>query len=136
MVYIAGLTKIKILAILLKYFMEDRLSNLFNDGSSLVTHCPVCNLRYDPVEARVLEESDNAHLFYIRCRHCQAAVLAVVTVSSSGISSVGLVTDLTSDDVIRFKSAKPITCDDVIEVHEQLLNKDKVLIDHFVNFKY
>jgi len=109
--------------------MDERLFNLFGDNSTLITHCPICNLRYDPLEARVLEEGKNAHLLHIRCRHCQSAILAVIVTNNLGVSSVGLVTDLKGEDVLRFKKAKPISCDDVIEVH-QFLNKEKVLIDY------
>lgn len=109
--------------------MEEKLFNLFNDHQALITHCPVCGLRYNPLEAKVVEEVNNAHLIHIKCRHCQATILAVVFISSLGVSSVGIVTDLESDEIIKFKSAKPINCDDVIEIH-QLLNRQKVLIDY------
>jgi hypothetical protein len=110
--------------------MGEKIFNLFSDNPTLITHCPACNLRYDPLEARVLEEGENAHLVYIKCRQCQAAVLALIMASSLGISSIGLITDLSGDDVLQFKTTKPISCDDVIEVH-QLLSKEKVSIDYF-----
>ena len=110
--------------------MAEKFFNLFNETPTLITHCPVCNLRYDPLEAKVLEEGEDAHLVYIKCRHCQAAILALVVASSLGISSIGLITDLSGDDVLKFKATKSISCDDVIEVH-QLLSKEKVLIDYF-----
>ena len=110
--------------------MGEKLFNLFNDNPTLITHCPICNLRYDPLEARVLEEGENAHLVYIKCRHCQSAILALIVASSLGISSIGLITDLSGDDILKFKTAKSISCDDVIEAH-QFLTKEKVLIDYF-----
>lgn len=110
--------------------MEDKLFNLSSDNPTLITHCPVCGLRYEPLEARVLEESQKSHLVYIKCRHCQSAILALLSASNLGISSIGLITDLSGDDVLKFKKAEAINCDDVIEVHE-LLGKEKVLIDYF-----
>ena len=107
----------------------EKIFNLFNDNPTLITHCPVCNVRYDPLEARVLEEGESAHLVYIKCRQCQSAILALIVANSLGISSMGLITDLNGDDVLKFKGAKPVNCDDVIEVH-QFLNKEKVLIDY------
>ena len=104
--------------------------NLFNDNPNLITHCPVCNRRYEVLEARILEEADNKHLVYIKCRSCQATVLAVIMTNNLGISSVGLITDLNGDDILKFKSAEAINCDDVLEVH-QLLNKEHALIDYF-----
>lgn len=110
--------------------MEEKAFNLFNDNPTLITHCPVCNLRFNPLEARVLEEGEDSHLVYIKCRHCQAAILALIVAGNLGISSIGLVTDLAGDDVLKFKSAKAISCDDVIEAH-QFLNKEKVLTEYF-----
>jgi len=109
--------------------MPEKLFNLFNDNPTLITHCPVCNVRFDPLEARVVKEGKNAHLVYIKCRSCQAAILAVIIANNLGISSVGLITDLSSDEVLKFETAETISCDDVIEVH-QFLSQEKVLIDH------
>lgn len=108
--------------------MGEKLFNLFNDNPTLITHCPVCNLRYDPLEARILEEGDNAHLVYISCRDCQSAILAVIISNNLGISSLGLITDLSADDVMHLKSSQPVSIDDIIEIHE-LLSKEKVSID-------
>lgn len=108
--------------------MGEKLFNLFNDNPTLITHCPVCSQRYDPLEARILEEGENAHLVYISCRDCKSSILAVIVANNMGISSLGLITDLSSDNVMDFKSSKSISVDDVIEVH-QLLSKEKVSID-------
>lgn len=108
--------------------MGEKLFNLFSDNPTLITHCPVCNLRYDPLEARILEEGENAHLVYINCKDCRSAILAVIVANNMGISSLGLITDLSADDVINLKTVKPISVDDVIEVHQKL-SREKVSID-------
>lgn len=110
--------------------MEDKFFNLFNDSTTLITHCPICNLRFDPLEAKILDENDSSHLVYIKCQSCKSAILAIIVSSNMGVSSIGLVTDLSSDDVLRFKEQAAISSDDVIEAH-QFFNKEKVLIDHF-----
>lgn len=110
--------------------MDDKFFNLFDESLKTISNCPVCNNRYNPVEARILIEKDDAHLIYIKCRNCQTAVLAVILANNLGISSVGLVTDLSSDDILRLQKAKPISSDQVIEMH-QFLTKEKVLIDQF-----
>ncbi|OGY43056.1 MAG: hypothetical protein A2729_03765 [Candidatus Buchananbacteria bacterium RIFCSPHIGHO2_01_FULL_39_14] len=109
--------------------MTDKLFNFFNDNPTLITHCPVCNLRFNPLEAKVLEEGENTHLVYIKCRHCQASILALISASQLGISSVGLITDLSGDDIMKFKEMSPITFDDVIESH-QFLRREKALIEY------
>ncbi|OGY52227.1 MAG: hypothetical protein A2951_01155 [Candidatus Buchananbacteria bacterium RIFCSPLOWO2_01_FULL_56_15] len=107
---------------------NDHFFNLFDENLKIVSHCPVCGSSYSPLEARVLAEKSDAHLVHIRCRTCQTAVLAVIMSSSIGVSSIGLITDLSSDDVLKFQDAAPVTTDDVIELH-QLLTREKALID-------
>jgi hypothetical protein len=112
--------------------IEDKFFDLFNESLKVISsYCPVCNSRYNPIEAKILEEKDDVHLIHIRCRHCQVAILALVMVNSMGVSSVGLVTDLASDEVVKFKNVAPITVDDVIEIH-QVLNDKKVLIEQLI----
>ena len=110
--------------------MKERLFNLFGDNLTLITHCPFCNLRYNHLKARISEEGENTQLIYIQCQHCQSAILVLIVAGSLGITSIGLVTDLSSEDVLKFKAAKPINCDDVIKIY-QFLNEEKVLIDYF-----
>ena len=109
--------------------MEDHLFNLFNDNTSLMTHCPVCNLRYDPLEARVVRENGASHLVHVSCRFCRSAIIAIIVANTAGINSIGLVTDMTADDVGRFGGNQPLTSDDVLEAY-QFLHKERVLSDH------
>ena len=95
-------------------------SDLFNEGLKLVSYCPVCETRYNPMEARILGQEEETHLLHVQCRKCQNSILAVVLVNEVGASSVGLLTDLSYEDVMRFRSNPGVSVDDVIEVHRQL----------------
>ncbi|MCR4313796.1 MAG: hypothetical protein NUV84_00940 [Candidatus Uhrbacteria bacterium] len=92
-------------------------SELWNEGLKLVSFCPVCETRYNPMEARLLGEQEETHLLHVQCRKCQHSILAIVLVNQVGASSVGLLTDLSYDDVVRVKSGSWVSVDDVIEVH-------------------
>ena len=110
--------------------MKDNFFNLFNDNPSLISHCPVCHFRFDPLEAKVIREGNSAHLVSIQCRHCQASLLALISVGNLGINSIGLVSDLSSEDAVKFQDFPAVSFDDVIETH-QYLTKEKVLINHW-----
>lgn len=86
----------------------------------IISSCPVCNGRYAPGVLRVLEEKNDAHLVYLKCRRCQASVLAVVLANQLGVSSVGLVTDLDSSDILRVRRFSTINANDVLDVHAAL----------------
>ena len=95
--------------------------NDFQKGLRLVSYCPLCHTQYLPMEASVLEERNDAHLIYAQCRTCNSSILALVYREEGGTCSVGLVTDLTKEEVMKYRNAEEITADDVIDVH-QLLN--------------
>lgn len=92
----------------------------FDEGVKLISYCPLCESSYNPREAKVLGEKDDSHLLHIQCGNCANAIIALVLISSVGVSSVGLVTDLGYDEVNRFKEAAPVSTDDVIEAHHLL----------------
>ncbi len=90
----------------------------------MISFCPLCETNYNPMEARVLGEREDGHLLHIRCKKCWNSILALVLVSNAGVSSVGLITDLTYDDVRKFSSRETsVSTDDVIAVH-QLMTDD------------
>lgn len=98
--------------------MSTRLdSELWNEGLKLVSFCPVCDTRYNLMEARLLGEQGETRLLHIQCRKCHHSILALVLVNQIGASSVGLLTDLSYDDVIRVKTVRGVSVNDVIEAH-------------------
>lgn len=111
--------------------IDDKFFNLFDESLKLVSSCPVCQRRYNPVEIKVLAEKNNSHLIYIKCQHCSTAILAVILVNNLGVNSIGLITDLNSDEILKFKEESLVDCDDVLEIHQALM-KDKVLIDQLI----
>ncbi len=96
----------------------------WSEGLRLVSYCPVCETRYNPMHARVLGKDGETHLLHVQCKKCRNSILALVLVNQVGASSVGLLTDLTYEDVVRFKLNNQVSIDDVIDVHEFLEQED------------
>jgi hypothetical protein len=92
-------------------------SELWNEGLKLVSYCPVCETRYNPMEARLLGQQEETQLLHVQCRKCHNSILALVQVNQIGASSVGLLTDLSFEDVVGFRSASTVSLDDVIATH-------------------
>lgn len=88
----------------------------------LLSVCPVCGNKYTRWKGKVLDETADAELMYVVCPHCGGAMVALVLAMGPVISSIGLITDLTSTDVDKFKMAEKITEDDLIELHNILAN--------------
>lgn len=91
--------------------------DLWSEGLKLVSFCPVCETRYHSIEARVLAGAGETQLLHVQCRKCQNSILALVHVNQTGASSVGLLTDLCYEDVVRFRSRATVSIDDVIATH-------------------
>lgn len=88
--------------------------------------CPVCQTAYHPLTTSVVAEREDAHLLYLKCRQCGSGVVAVVTTGAAGLSSFGVVTDLTSDELIHVSSDRPINTDDVIDLFDWLERQSSV----------
>lgn len=85
--------------------------------------CPMCGTEYVPEEARVVSEKEGAFLIHTNCKKCRCSVVATLVANQMGVSSIGLITDLTYEDVLKFKDGESITADDILSVYS-LLAKD------------
>ncbi len=90
----------------------------------IMNQCPVCNNSYEAGQDNVLEHRSGAHLVHITCPDCQNSVLAVVMVSQSGLSSVGMLTDMSASDVLRVHRRGGITEDELLNMHLLIKNKN------------
>ncbi|MBI5621997.1 hypothetical protein HY933_04000 [Candidatus Falkowbacteria bacterium] len=104
-----------------------RYHPFFDENLKLVSYCPLCDSHYNLLEARILEEQEGASLIYIRCRKCQSSILALIFNNHMGVSSVGLVTDLNPEEVLRYRSAGEVAEDDVLWSYQYLQKIDTVV---------
>lgn len=89
----------------------------------VLTACPFCNTSYSIRAARVLAQKDDAHVVHIECRNCGGSIVALVLAGAIGTQSVGVVTDLTREEVVKYSKATLVSTNDVLSAHE-LLNDD------------
>lgn len=91
-----------------------------NDSIRPISFCPLCDTRYQAAQARVLAEEGETRLVHVTCRKCGGATLSLLMQSDAGASTVGMVTDLSHEDAVRFRRGRRVSTDDVIEAHELL----------------
>ncbi len=91
----------------------------------ILSTCPLCHAQYNPLKTHIVAARDDAHLLYLECRQCGSAVVAVVTTSPGGLTSVGAVTDLTSREVAALPPHRGVTHNDVIELYAWLRRDDR-----------
>lgn len=98
-----------------------------DENLKLVSYCPFCDTHYNLFEAKVLEENEGASLIFVKCRNCQSSILALILNNPMGVSSVGLVTDLGQDEVLKYNTAADVTEDDALLAYQLLQKTDNVL---------
>lgn len=59
-------------------------------------------------------------------------LVAVLAASTIGVSSVGMLTDLTADDILRTHEVNPISEDDVLDFHK-LISRQPQRFVHLFN---
>ncbi len=91
-----------------------------------ILRCPVCGHRYNLEQTKVIESKEEKAmagtnlLVHTDCDRCKSSVVFSIAVDGPEIFSIGMVTDLTSQDTDRFKNFDPITSDEVLATHEFL----------------
>lgn len=89
-------------------------------GLKQLTKCPLCRAKYSHSQASVLEESDTRTVFHLTCSKCNSAVLAFVSDSQQGIVSLGVATDLTSEEAKKVLRSRPVDSEQVLKVYKYL----------------
>src|SRR3990167_4098474 len=111
--------------------LDSHSSPFFGENLKLVSYCPLCENKHNATEAKILDENEGAKLVHIKCKKCYTSVVAIVFQNALGMSSVGVITDLTSEDVMKFRENEDITSDDVLALHEMLNKDQRVFENHF-----
>jgi len=100
-----------------------------NDQLKIISNCPVCNSKKFTDNIKILDENETSHLLFVQCNKCQTKVVVLVTSGMQGLSSIGVLTELNSDEIIRFSHEDPISADDVAHLYEQFELKNKNILD-------
>lgn len=104
-----------------QYFMamHDFERPFFHEGFRLMARCPLCQTRYQPSAAKVIAEREDAYLLHVPCVKCKSAVVALIFANMFGVNSIGVLTDLTSDEVLS-TDQQVVSADDVLEIYEAI----------------
>ena len=95
-------------------------SDRWREALKMMSRCPICTVEYTPDAAKLFAKNETASLVHIACASCGSGFVAMIVILVQGLSSVGMVTDLTFADVERLHKAEPITIDEVIEAYEEI----------------
>lgn len=95
-----------------------------------ILRCPVCGQRYSAEQTKIIDSGEEkgiagrSLLVHTDCERCKSSVVFSIAIDGPEIFSIGMVTDLTSQDTTKFKNAQPISSDEVLATHEFLRDFD------------
>ena len=99
-------------------------NNPWSEGIKIVSRCPLCRCTEQELETKIVGQDGQTRLLHLNCHQCGNSLLALVLVSGAGISSIGMLTDLTFEDTVRFKCTRLVSEDDILDVHHALAESD------------
>lgn len=91
----------------------------------LMTHCPMCQALYERERVKLIQEKEHVRLYHSMCTSCNHGLLAYVIDAHGGVSSVGLVTDISGDDAIRQAKLASISPEECITAHRLILEQSR-----------
>jgi len=91
----------------------------------LITHCPLCRVTYLEAQIRFCSDLGSAKVYHCTCLACAHAMIAVVMENSGWSSSIGMVTDLSAEDVKRLDHETSVSADDCVRFHDDLEGQTK-----------
>ena len=92
----------------------------------LIKSCPICNADYRQSMIQVLDESEFGVLTYVSCPTCGATLLTRFATMPQGVVGIAILTDLTPLEVGSFTGSDDLTGDDVLSIHQSLVNKELI----------
>ncbi|MBI4049261.1 MAG: hypothetical protein HY395_00365 [Candidatus Doudnabacteria bacterium] len=91
-----------------------------------ILKCPICGYRYNLEQTKIIDSKENKPsiganlLVHTDCERCKSSVVFSIAIDGPEIFSVGMVTDLTSQDTSKFKNSAALCTDDVLALHQFL----------------
>jgi len=88
--------------------------------------CVACERQYDPHDFNVVHTWQDMWVLSTRCRHCNEPchVVIFMRLDAKSEPETELVTDLTPEELQDVDQRRPITFDDVLDVHVLLEESD------------
>lgn len=80
--------------------------------------CPLCGFRYNLEGIKVLPKRSGPSVHvHTNCGECACSLMFALDIKGGEVFLVGVVTDLTHDDALKFQNKNPISTDEVLDWH-------------------
>ena len=86
------------------------------------TRCAVCGQRYKVSDINVLGHQEDLWFLRVQCSACDTQFLVAAAIRKEKAPEI--ISDLTGVELGKFRNAKPLTGDDVLDMHNFLKSFD------------
>lgn len=98
--------------------VNNKKADSWRKNLKFISHCPVCGRDYKSKASKLFINDSKAKFVHFTCNYCQSHFMAMIMTIPKGMSTVGMVTDLSLKDVQKLYKLSPITVDEAIEGHK------------------
>lgn len=104
--------------------------NISREYSRIVPKkCPVCGSQRKDLFFEPVSSNKNRTAIYVSCEECLTAIVFFISQNEMGMMTIGVLTDLNSNEAKDFFGSKPISENDIIDVYEYLnSSKENILV--------
>ena len=109
------------------------INNSFNDiALQLIkssAFCPMCSSENNnekinqSISAQMLDKNYSNATFYLKCSNCGASMISIVSINETMGNGILFMTDLNPQEILNFKTKKPININDLKEIKYLIYNK-------------
>ena len=82
--------------------------------------CPVCRKKYAPVLALPITDEEGQATVHLTCPSCRISSMVFISENPWGIASVGVLTDLKSEEAKQYFGKDVISLDAVLDTYTSL----------------
>ncbi len=100
--------------------IPQRQPDSWREALQFINKCPICSGIYKASNAELCAKNDSASLVHITCDRCQSYFMAMILQMGQGLSSVGMITDLSFADTKRLYQASPLTVNEMIAGYQAM----------------
>lgn len=90
-------------------------SDSWKEALKFINKCPICSAAYEVEQAALFAKNERATLVHITCKDCHSYFIAMIVMMAQGLSSVGMITDLSLKDAERLHKVEPISLDEALQ---------------------
>ncbi|TAN33244.1 hypothetical protein EPN28_02835 [Patescibacteria group bacterium] len=95
----------------------------WEQSAKMLGTCTVCGRAYGSGKMKILKNEKKSRLLHATCAFCNSHFMAMLMKMGGGMSTIGMVTDLSLNDSRRLLDKAPITVNEAIEGYKYINEK-------------